>query len=52
MIQQVAKSAAPALLGLMLLVASLETLVWSLAALSAAFTLALLMMGRNATARY
>jgi hypothetical protein len=44
LIQQVAKSAAPALLGAMLLVASLEVLVWTLCALTAAFTLALAMV--------
>ncbi len=47
LIQQIAKSAAPALLGLLLLVASLEMLIWSLAALSAAFTLALLVVSYN-----
>ena len=47
LIQQIAKSAAPALLGLLLLVASLEMLIWSLAALSAAFTLALLVVCYN-----
>ena len=42
LIQQIAKSLAPALLGLLLLVAELEVLVWVLCALSAAFTLALI----------
>jgi hypothetical protein len=51
-IQQVAKSAAPALLGLMLLVASLETLVWGLCALSAAFTLALIAVAWTSATRY
>jgi MFS family permease len=41
-IQQIAKSLAPAVLGLLLLVASLEALFWVLCALSAAFTLALM----------
>jgi predicted MFS family arabinose efflux permease len=45
LIQQIAKSAAPAMLGLLLLVAELQTLMWSLTALSAAFTVALLVIG-------
>ena len=52
LIQQIAKSAAPALLGLLLLVASLEMLIWSLAALSAAFTLALLVVSYNGATRH
>jgi MFS transporter, ACDE family, multidrug resistance protein len=51
-IQQVAKSAAPALIGLMLLVANLETLVWGLCALSAAFTVALMTVGWRSAMRY
>jgi ACDE family multidrug resistance protein len=43
-IQQVAKSAAPALLGLMLLVAPLEALFWTLCAMSALGTLALIVV--------
>jgi MFS family permease len=52
LIQQIAKSAAPAMLGLLLLVAELQMLMWSLTALSAAFTVALLVIGwrRPATA--
>jgi len=41
-IQQIAKSAAPALMGALLLVANLETVFWCLAALSALGTLALI----------
>ena len=52
LIQQIAKSASPALLGLLLLVASLEMLIWSLAALSAAFTLALLVVSYNGATRH
>jgi predicted MFS family arabinose efflux permease len=41
-IQQIAKSAAPALLGVMLLAASLETLFWTMCAMSMLGTLALI----------
>lgn len=40
-IQQIAKSAAPALLGALLLVANLEALFWSMCAMSMLGTLAL-----------
>ena len=43
-IQQVAKSAAPALLGLLLLIAPLEALFWVMCAMSAAGTLALIVV--------
>jgi ACDE family multidrug resistance protein len=43
-IQQVAKSAAPALLGLLLLVAPLEALFWVMCAMSVAGTLALIVV--------
>jgi MFS family permease len=43
-IQQVAKSAAPALLGVLLLVAQLEALFWVMCALSLAGTLALMVV--------
>ena len=43
-IQQIAKSAAPALLGLLLLVAPLEALFWIMAAMSAVGTLALIVV--------
>ena len=43
-IQQVAKSAAPALLGLLLLVAPLEALFWIMGAMSVAGTLALIVV--------
>lgn len=43
-IQQVAKSAAPALLGVMLLIAPLEALFWTMAAMSALGTLALIVV--------
>lgn len=43
-IQQVAKSAAPALLGLLLLVAPLEVLFWTMTAMSVAGTLALIVV--------
>jgi ACDE family multidrug resistance protein len=43
-IQQVAKSAAPALLGLLLLVAPLEALFWVMVAMSVAGTLALIVV--------
>jgi ACDE family multidrug resistance protein len=43
-IQQLAKSAAPALLGALLLVASLEVLFWTIAAMSIAGTLALIVV--------
>jgi hypothetical protein len=41
-IQQVAKSLAPALMGLLLLVADLDAVFWCLCAMSAAGTLALI----------
>ena len=44
MIQQIAKSAAPALLGALLLVAPLEALFWVMAAMSALGTLALIVV--------
>ena len=43
-IQQVAKSAAPALLGAMLLIAPLEALFWTMCAMSAVGTLALIVV--------
>ena len=43
-IQQVAKSAAPALLGAMLLIAPLEALFWTMAAMSVVGTLALIVV--------
>jgi len=43
-IQQVAKSAAPALLGTMLLIAPLEALFWTMCAMSAVGTLALIVV--------
>ena len=43
-IQQIAKSAAPALLGLLLLVAPLEALFWTMGAMSVAGTLALIVV--------
>jgi len=43
-IQQVAKSAAPALLGAMLLIAPLEALFWTMAAMSALGTIALIVV--------
>ena len=44
LIQQIAKSAAPALLGALLLVTSLETLFWVMCAMSLAGTLALIVV--------
>jgi MFS family permease len=46
-IQQVAKSLAPTLMGLLLLVGPLEAVFWCLCAFSAAGTLALIWAGRN-----
>ena len=46
-IQQVAKSLAPSLMGLLLLVAPLEAVFWSLCAVSAIGTLALIWASRN-----
>jgi ACDE family multidrug resistance protein len=43
-IQQIAKSAAPALLGLLLLVAPLEALFWTMGAMSVAGTMALIVV--------
>lgn len=43
-IQQIAKSSAPALLGALLLIAPLEALFWTMAAMSAAGTLALIVV--------
>jgi ACDE family multidrug resistance protein len=43
-IQQIAKSAAPALLGAMLLIAPLEALFWTMAAMSAVGTIALIVV--------
>jgi MFS family permease len=43
-IQQIAKSAAPTLLGLLLLAAPLEALFWTMTAMSAAGTLALIVV--------